>query len=463
MNAAWREADEALLERLADEAVFERYWAAIADGAPPPHPRAAGSIAALRRTDSGREAVAQAEAGDVGPLVRFAAEPPPDMLTPRSAHHLALVHAAAADGLERRDDPARRGSGKWPRLRALAMWLWLAEEGAYLKEMAGAVIGGGLPPNEVERAATEAPYRVLDALGERARSGARELSEPARVALRVLAQVDVAAEMAGVGERVRRIARTRAARAREAAIDDAIQRIDHALEEARGRDAPTDELVALLADAVAVWRWADRDEHVERFLIERVTPTCWDRYREKRLDELRGLLRPLEAPVDHLAERVENDPTRLAYAAPCAQMFVFRAEVAPKFDAQLAAAERAVQLCATHRNGRLVLANFLVERGMRALDGAMPWGRAEALRRAAEDVRRAASLYPDSEAPAERQAAPQGDGEGPRCRLTTRTRSNASRSIPSAGRARSPSACGSSSRTPRTRRPRRPSAPPGKS
>ncbi len=395
MSVAWRDADEALLVRLADEEVFERFWSAVADGAPAPHPRAAGLIAELRASDEGRAAIATAEAGDFGALVRLTAKPSPAILTPRLAHHLALYHSRLADELERADDPARSGSAEWPRLRGIAMWLWLAEEGAYLDAMAHTVAAGGLSADEARRAAAEAPYAVIARLGDRARAGARELSEPARIALRVLERIGEACALSGVGERVQKQAERRAARARSTAIDDAIGRVDHALEEARGRDASTDELVALFADGAAVWRWSDRDEHVERFLVERITPFCWARYRERRWNELRSLLRPIHDAVDHLAGRIERDKTQLAYAAPCAQMFVFRAEVAQTFDAQLTMAERAVSLCTTHRNGRLVLADLLVERSMRILDAAMPWNTGDALSKAATDVRRAAELYPE--------------------------------------------------------------------
>ena len=94
------------------------------------------------------------------------------------------------------------------------------------------------------------------------------------------------------------------------------------------------------------------------------------------------------------AARIERDSTRLAYAAPCAQMFVFRAEVAQTFDGQVELAERAVALCSTHRNGRLVLADLLIERGLRVLDVAKPWATGDALAKAAKDVRRAAELFP---------------------------------------------------------------------
>lgn len=392
MSAPWRREDDALLARLEDELVLAKLWQALAD-APTPHRRAAGLIAALRpQLEPGvLEAAAR---GDVAALVRAVDHPDPKALTGPLAHHLALFQGRLADVRERSSDAAQRGSAEWPRLRSIAMWLWLAEERTYLRRMTDEVVAGALPREEVERLAAEAPHEVLAQLGERARAGARELGERARVALRVLARVGEAARLAGVGDAVRAQAERRAARARGAAIDDAIARVDHAIEDARAREARTDELVALFADAAAIWQWSDRADAVEHFVVERITPFCWDRYREKRWDELRALLRPVIDLVDHLAAHIDRDPTQIAYAGPCAQMFVFRAEIAATFDQQLAFAERAVALCPTHRNGRLVLADLLVERGLRALDQARPWGTGDALNAAARDVRRAAELFP---------------------------------------------------------------------
>lgn len=391
---SWRAEDERLLRRVEDELAFARLWSAVSDGAPDPHPRAAGLVAELRPTDEGAASVEAALRGDLTGLLRAVGEPPPSALTGPLAHHLALFHARLAEHRERAEDPARRGAAEWARLRSLAMWLWLAEEGAYLRELTEAVVAGGLAPEEVARVARDAPFEAIGRLGARALGGARELSEPARIALRTLARVGEASALAAVGERVRDEAERRARRARSAAIDAAVERVDHALAEARGREASTDELVALLADGAAVWRWADRDDAVEHFLVDRITPFCWDRYRERRWDELRALLRPVDEAVEQLATRVETDERQLAYASACAQMFVFRAEVAAGFEAQLQLAERAVALCSTHRNGRLVLANLLVERGLRALDVALPWGTGDALEAACRDVRRAAELFP---------------------------------------------------------------------
>lgn len=388
----WRPDDAALLAQLEDEAIFERMWRAVASGAKPPHRRAAGLVAALRGRDGG--ALEQAARGDVAPLLRLANQPDPKTLTPSLAHHLALFHGQLADVLGRATTAARQSSAEHPRVRAIAMWLWLAEERTYLERLAQAVAGGALSVSETKKIAAEAPYDAIARIGAQARTGAETLSESGRVALVVLARVGEAAAIAEVSDRVRAHAARVAAQQRETAIDDAIARVERALDEAAAHEANTGELATGFRDAAAIWRWSGQSEQVERFVVERVTPFAWERYRERDWDGLGALLEPIRAPVDSLAARIERDSTRLAYAAPCAQVFVFRAEIAPSFDAQVALAERALTLCPTHRNGRLVLADLLIERGIRALDAARPWNTGDALAAAAPDVKRAAALFP---------------------------------------------------------------------
>jgi hypothetical protein len=395
VTPAWRAEDEALLRRLEDEALLERVWEALAGaGAARPHPRAAGVLAGLRASVDGAVALERAARGELAPLLRILTQPPVASLTPRLAHHLALLHGQLARVLEKAPDAGQRAGADKAWLRALALWIWLGEQEDYLRELADAVVGPALSEAERARAAADAPLEPVARLGRRAREGAGELGEPSRVALAVLARVGEACDMAECGPALRARVEERARRERSAAVDEAIARIDEALEEAIVREAPADELVSLLFDGVAVWRWSGRDEQVERYLIQRVTPVLWDAYRERRWGDVRALLRPLEEPVENLALRIRRDPTKLAYAAPCAQMYVFRAEVAPTFEAQLDLAEKAVALCSTHRNGRLILADLLVERALRGLDTAMPWATGDALAKAARDVRRAEELYP---------------------------------------------------------------------
>lgn len=393
MGLAWRPQDDALLARLEDEARFETVWDALAPtGAARPHPRAAGVLAELRAIDE--DAVAQTERGSFAPVLRAMAQPDPAALTPRLAHHLALLWTRVADASARDEDPVVRGGAPKAWVRAVANWLWLVDEGDYLAALARAVMGDSLSAHDAATSARQAGLSILDELGATARRGVEALDVESETALRALARVDEAARIAAVSEALATSAAAHARAERDRAIEQAVDRVETAIEEATLRGCEPDELASLLWDAVAVWKWADRDVQVERFLVRVSTPTLWDHYRDKRWDTIRALLRPLEAPVESLARRTEGDRGQLAYAAPCAQMLVFQAEVARTFDTQLAISERALRICPTHRNARVVCADLLVERGLRRLDTAMPWETGDALAEAERDVRRAMELYP---------------------------------------------------------------------
>jgi len=322
------------------------------------------------------------------------AQPDPSTLTPELAHHLALIWTRIGNACARSANPEVRARTAKAHLRAIAMWLWLSDEATYLSSLATAVIGSGLRPLEVSNAAREAGFELIHQLGDMARAGARDLSTESQLAASVLSRVAEACEMAACSDATRDTALSRAERERNGAVEDAVGRVEDSLEEATNREAPVEELVALLFDAVAVWRWADHDVHVERFLVRVITSTLWDHYRAKRWDSIRALLRPLEGPMESLARRCEGDRAHLAYAAPCAQMLVFEAEVCRTFDQQLAIVERAIRICPTHRNALLICADLLVDRGLRRLETARPWETGDALMDAERDIRRANELFP---------------------------------------------------------------------
>ena len=76
-------------------------------------------------------------------------------------------------------------------------------------------------------------------------------------------------------------------------------------------------------------------------------------------------------------------------------MVVFRAELAPTLDAQIALAERGQRLCPTLRNARLVLADLLCARAERRIDQPLLVRGADAYPEAARDVVRAIDLIPE--------------------------------------------------------------------
>ncbi|MFK7989091.1 MAG: hypothetical protein AB8I08_23940 [Sandaracinaceae bacterium] len=394
MATAWRAQDEALLTRLEDRAVLESVWARWAGTtAALPHPRAAGVLPELRRHPSGAEAIDRAREGELGPLMQLLSAPPKEVLTGALAHHLALLHEQLARERETREDASARRTATDAWLTSQAMWLYLGEQRAYLNRVGEAVVGEALPVAQVRRELDEASRTTLHRLSRRAEAGARELTEPARLALRALRRMDQAAAMAELPEEPTRRLLVQARQARERAIDVATARVEAALDEAIVADAGAPEIAPMLRDGAAVWTWSERDRIVVHMLIERITPYLWEQYRHKRWDAIRAMLAPLEEMVDHLAHAIANDPRQLAYAGPCAQMLVFRAEVSRTLSTQMALSERAVALCPTHRNGRLYLADCLVERATNTMDRSVFLERKK-LDQVHADLQRAESLYP---------------------------------------------------------------------
>ena len=101
-----------------------------------------------------------------------------------------------------------------------------------------------------------------------------------------------------------------------------------------------------------------------------------------------------EGSIDDAARRVSNHPSALPYAALVAQMLVFRAEMGTVLATRLADVERALQLCDTHRNARVILADLLAERAANTLDSTGVLGRDAAIANARKDVDRADQLWP---------------------------------------------------------------------
>jgi hypothetical protein len=77
-------------------------------------------------------------------------------------------------------------------------------------------------------------------------------------------------------------------------------------------------------------------------------------------------------------------------------MFVFLAEVDTHMPRRLAMAERAVQICPTHRNGRLVLASALCDEAIDSMRAMVVFARKDELERVQRLLERAESLYPQT-------------------------------------------------------------------
>jgi len=385
----WRPEDAALLERLENEALIRSLWTHLTgDDAHPPHPRAAGMLHLLRQTAEGETAAQEALAGS---FTALSALTRPDSYAGLGAplrHHLALFYARVARALDPDSAAAHESE-----VRTAAAWLSLRGE-PYLRELAEAVASDAMKVTEREAIADAAPTRPLERLGHVGREGAETQTRRARLALRVLRSHEHIVALAGVDEVTAKRASRLAERLRDRVLDAALRKVDVALEDARARAEPGEEHLQLFAEAARIWRWADEDPFVERFAIQRALPISWELYNAKKWPLLRVLNAHLAPMVDRLAQRVESDPAELPYAAPTAQMLVFRAELEYRFERQLAHAERAVRICDTHRNGRLVYADLLAERAIRTLERAPVFGRGPARDKAKSDVLEARRLWP---------------------------------------------------------------------
>lgn len=391
--SSWRSDDDALLARLEDELLAAELFATLAGGTSyPVHPRAGGLVAELRRLPGGAHIVASGDAERLAALVEGLAL---DALPPVLLHHLAVFHGNVGELLA--PHAPERAADAW--VRALAAWIALGTERSYLVGLADALLGprdadARIPP---ERVASE----LLGTIARHAETTARDLGPAGRAALLALARVDEAAVRAGAPAATAARLRGEAERHRNAAVESALAVTGDAIEEASARPTRQTESPVLLLRAIAVWGWAGNDEAVEHFVVEQIEKLGWELYRARDWDRLRALLAPYRPMFESLGARIAGDPHRIAYAAPAAQMFVFLAEVERSQPQQRILVERAIAICPTHRNGRLVLAAYLCHdaqallRSMPLLGGREQLARAEALATRAEQLDpRASELEP---------------------------------------------------------------------
>lgn len=390
--SSWRSDDDALLARLEDELLATELFATLAGASHPVHPRAGGLVAELRRLPGGADLVAR---GDAARLAVFVEGLALDALPPVLLHHLAVFHGNVGERLA--PHAPARAADAW--VRALAAWIALGMERSYLVSLADALLGprdadARIPP---ERVASE----LLATIARHADTTARDLGPAGRAALLALARVDEAAVRAGAPAATAARLRGEAERHRNAAVESALAVTADAIEEASARPTRQTESPVLLLRTIAVWGWAGNDEAVEHFVVEQIEKLGWELYRARDWDRLRALLAPYRPMFESLGTRIAGDPHRIAYAAPAAQMFVFLAEVERSLPEQLQLVERAIAICPTHRNGRLVLAAYLCHnaqallRSMPLLGGREQLARAEALVARAEQLDpRASELEP---------------------------------------------------------------------
>ena len=362
----WRAEDEALLSRLEDERILERLWLAATGKREPQPARAAGLIACIAQIEGGRRAREDADRGELAPLVRFVHGAPLAGMAPELLHHLALhlAHVAEAIG----DESPEAASDA--RLRSLAAWLGLVQERNYLYELARAVAGAQLSPAELERAVEDAALDVIDGLGREAEEGARNRTQRARAAWRTLTRVPEACRAAGLATSTDLAGRAmaRADSKRRHALDAALSSIAEAIADASARGSLSGDALRLLHPATTLWSWAEYDEAVERFVIDQVSDAAWELYRGNRWDDLRALMATIDPLVDSLCRRIEEHHEPMGYLAACAHMLIFRAETATTLSEQIALAEKALAICPSHRNARIVLCSYVCRSAIHTMD-----------------------------------------------------------------------------------------------
>lgn len=398
----WRPEDDVLLERLENEAAIDRLYrhhvGAAAERAPL-HPRSGGLAAEARRMPGGEAAVRAALEGDIAKLARLVDQPPLRDRKPEMLHHIALYFAKVASTMESLAPDV--AANAW--MRSVAAWMALGEERTYLQRLEEAILGtdkDGASAKSKARAELVPPERVpldvLADLGKRAEGTTRDLAPRGRAALLALAWVGEAARIAGAKEDTTRAAQAAAERRRAAALDAALSVVGEALDEANVRGELTATGRTILARAIDVWTWSGHDEAVEQFVADRLATIGWELYRAHDWTSLRLTFDPFRPIIESFALRLEKDPTRIAFAAPCAQMFVFLTDIEQNPVRKMQLAERAVRLCPTHRNGRLNLASLLCDEAITAMRNMVLFTRKEELDRVTALVERAERLYPQS-------------------------------------------------------------------
>lgn len=393
-GTSWRADDESLLQRLEDERALEalfRHHVGRAPIAGELSARTAGLVASARALDGGVAAVSAAVGGRASGLATLLesgalAGRPPELL-----HHLALYFEKIA----RARTETSAIADAWT--RALAAWLALGEEGAYLARIEGLVVG---PPKRGRGAPRDASWVVLariDELGLTAEASARDFAPEGAAALSSLARVGEAARIAGASEERATRLSAAATRRRSAAIDAALSVVGEALDEAHGRGEDVGAQAQLLGRALDAWRWSGGDGAVEELVAERLTALGWNLYQTRRVGELAATFAPFRPIIESFAARIEQGTASVAFAASSAQLFVFLTDAETDGARQLELAERAVRLCPTHRNARLNLASLLCHRATASMHAMVLFARKDDLSKAEVALQRAEELFPQLE------------------------------------------------------------------
>lgn len=351
------------------------------------HPRAAGMIALMRRAGTAKDVMTLAERGNAEPLLRSLFDDKLAALPPAQLHARAIYFESIARMLPVTEEA--RAVEAW--VRALAAWLALQKERTYLTAFAADVLGK--PTAEDTRMAVDHAWSMIANLSEEAHAGAGTFDRGARLRVLVLRAAPRACELAGLTAKEALSVTSRTETALSDVTDEALRPIADALEAAETRNAPPEERGRILHRVAAAWYFSAFDPIAEQFAVDRATPIAWEIYRAPGNHRNRAFLEPMMPLYDSLARRIASDPMHFAYAARCAEIMLFYAELEPSLEAQIRGVEQILQICPTHSNGRLVLSQYLCTKALRVLTGIPSTANiaeAEAL------IARAEKLYPET-------------------------------------------------------------------
>lgn len=238
---------------------------------------------------------------------------------------------------------------------AVAGWASLgARHQSYLAEIAEASTGSCADAAAVLE---HAHLRGLEAVGRTLALEAETLSLRGAELRSVLGEARELARAAGAGARAESDLGRRSEQISLSLVEALVAPIARALDDLRSTAWTAPEAATWLARAERAWRWSGQDVAIAEFVVQAVPDLAWPLHQAQRWDELRTLLGPIEAPSEHLAARLVADPTDVAFRASTAQALVFLAETAGTLERQIELAERALLLCSTLRNARVVCAD----------------------------------------------------------------------------------------------------------
>ena len=400
MNAPARALREVLEDRLVGEAVLAVLKGAALD--PDDHAEYARGLGGALGRAGVRETLVAAWRKGPWPAfeeaVRTVLDDPP---SPEVGHHLALVHGRFAATTQDAERAHRHLE------RALVLWLRVYEEHEYLAALASRIAGAEGPALLAGFAEV-----LLEPLAADLRAGRREPTDSARRALWGLRAVPGCAARAGLADAHRAEIEALALRLLDGIVREVLDEARIVAEQIDPLRADAEERSAPFRLILSFTSWAGLDPETIVFLLDQAQDQAWELYRARRMNDVGTLLAPLRPAVDELEARISKDTNLLAYRALCAQMLTFLGETESDPRAAIANLERAVAVCPTHRNARLILAGLLIDEALRQLRSlpTLPiFGGGESRRRGLAEVRRlhdrALTLWPEAKIPQVLQAA----------------------------------------------------------